>query len=99
MFQPNKYTALERLQLFKTVASIGVIKAALIEEQSLKGNPISGDVTLEMIHQFAEDIGFQKCEEDDCDLWFNAKKQWFMKHESKKICRMCAVMHGLDPEF
>lgn len=96
---PNKYTALERLQLFKTVASWGVLKAALIEECELSGEPLADAPTDEQILEFADLIGFRKCENADCDLWYNALKGWFARHEGKCLCRMCAVAEGLDVDF
>jgi hypothetical protein len=95
---PNKYTALERLQIFKPVASFGVLKAALIEEIQL-GNRLPIEITEENIIAFAIEVGFEKCEAEDCDLWFNARKEWFMMDEGQRICRMCAVLRGLEPEF
>ncbi|MDW8019817.1 MAG: hypothetical protein RMI34_07060, partial [Chloroherpetonaceae bacterium] len=58
---PNKYTALERLQIFKPVASFGVLRAALIEEIQL-GNRLPVEITEENIIAFATEIGFEKCE-------------------------------------
>ncbi|MCS7211075.1 MAG: hypothetical protein NZ844_05510 [Chloroherpetonaceae bacterium] len=95
---PNKYTALERLQIFKPVASFGVLRAALIEEIQL-GNRLPVEITEENIIAFATEIGFEKCEASDCDLWYNARKAWFMVDAGEKICRMCAVLRGLEPEF
>ncbi len=95
---PNKYTALERLQIFKPVASFGVLKAALLEEIEL-GNRLPVQITEENIILFALEVGFEKCEAEDCDLWYNARKGWFMEDEGQKICRMCAVLRGLEPEF
>ncbi|MFQ3596709.1 MAG: hypothetical protein SNJ55_11010 [Chloroherpetonaceae bacterium] len=96
---PNKYTALERLQLFKPVATWGVLKAALIEECELSGEPLSEEPTDEQIREFAELIGFKKCENEGCDLWYNAAKGWFAHHEEKNICRMCAVSEGIEVDF
>jgi|GEM_PF-931051 hypothetical protein len=96
---PNKYTALERLQLFKPVASWGVIKAALIEECELSGEPLLEEPTNEQIFEFADLVGFKKCENEACDLWYNARKGWFAFHNAKNICRMCAVQEGLDINF
>ncbi len=96
---PNKYTALERLQLFKPVATWGVLKAALIEECELSGEPLSEEPSDEQIREFADLIGFKKCEHEDCDLWYNAGKGWFVRHEETIICRMCAVAEGLDIDF
>lgn len=96
---PNKYTALERLQLFKSVASWGVLKAALIEECDLSGEPLGEEPTNEQIREFADLIGFQKCENAECDLWYNAAKGWFAHREGQNICRMCAVAEGIDVEF
>ncbi len=96
---PNKYTALERLQLFKPVATWGVLKAALIEECELSGEPMSEEPTDEQIREFADLVGFKKCENDACDLWYNDSKGWFAFHDGKNICRMCAVQEGLDINF
>jgi|YNPMSStandDraft_2_1061718.scaffolds.fasta_scaffold00594_10 hypothetical protein len=96
---PNKYTALERLQLFKPVATWGVLKAALIEECELSGEPLLEEPTHEQIYEFAELIGFKTCENETCDLWYNAAKGWFAHHNHKNICRMCAITEGLDVDF
>jgi hypothetical protein len=94
----NKYTALERLQYFKSVASIGALRAALIEESELAGEPCPNP-TDEMVTEFATMIGFARCDSDGCDLWYNKNKAWFMQEGSKNICRMCAQLKGLDPDF
>jgi hypothetical protein len=96
---PNKYTALERLQLFKSVATWGVLKSALLEECELSGEPLGEEPTDEQILEFADLVGFKKCENDECDLWYNNAKGWFAHHESKHICRMCAVAEGLEIDF
>ncbi len=96
---PNKYTALERLQLFKPVATWGVLKAALIEECELSGEPLGEEPTDAQIREFADLIGFKKCENDGCDLWYNADKGWFAHHDGKNICRMCAVAEGIEVDF
>ncbi|NTU50800.1 MAG: hypothetical protein HGA87_08030 [Desulfobulbaceae bacterium] len=95
---PNKYTALERLQHFKSVASFGVLRAALIEESGFAGEPCPNP-TDEMVFEFAEMVGFAQCDSDGCGLWYNKRKAWFVEDESKNICRMCAQMKGLDPDF
>lgn len=96
---PNKYTALERLQLFKPVATFGVIKAALIEECDLSGESLEGEPSDAQILEFAHLIGFEKCESEDCDLWYNAAKERFVRHNDKTICRMCAVVHNIEVDF
>ncbi len=96
---PNKYTALERLQLFKSVAAWGVLKSALIEECELLGEPLSEAPTDEQIREFADLIGFKKCDNEGCDLWYNAAKGWFVHHQGKNICRMCASIEGLEIDF
>ncbi len=96
--QPNKYTALERLQIFKPVASFGVLRAALIEESGFAGEPNPTPSDGEVI-EFAVLIGFEKCESLDCDLWYNARKGWFMQDNGENICRMCAVERNLEIEF
>ncbi len=96
---PNKYTALERLQLFKPVATWGVLKAALIEECILSGEPLPEAPTDEQILEFADLVGFKACENENCDLWYNAAKGWFVHYAGKNICRMCAIEAGLDVDF
>lgn len=98
MQEQNKYTALERLQFFKPVAAYGILKAALIEECELAGEPCP-EPTIEMVVEFTELIGFKPCEEEGCDLWFNDQNEWFVQAEGKKICRMCALMKGIKPDF
>jgi hypothetical protein len=95
---PNKYTALERLQLFKPVASLGVLRAALIEEAELSGEPLPNP-TDEQLMAFIDLAGFKKCDEEDCDLWYNDMKGWSVRHEGKTICRMCATLHGVEIDF
>ena len=94
----NKYTALERLQLFKSVASYGVIKAALVEESNLSGESCN-DPDDDMICEFANLIGYAKCENKDCDLWFNEQKACFYVHKGSKICRMCCKTMGITVDF
>lgn len=96
---PNKYTALERLQLFKPVATWGVLKVALIEECELSGEPLSEEPTYTQIIEFADLVGFKKCQNGECDLWYNAAKGWFARHEEKNICRMCAIAEGVEVDF
>jgi hypothetical protein len=90
---------LERLQLFKPVATVGVLKAALIEECEHAQEPLYGEPDAGQILEFAELIGFEKCESEDCDLWYNAAKEWFVRDGDKKICRMCAVARNLEVDF
>ena len=98
MQQENKYTALERLRFFKPVAAYGVLRNALIEESALAEEPCPNP-SVEAVAEFAELIGFKPCEEPDCELWFNEEKEWFAQYEDKKICRMCAMMKGLELDF
>jgi len=94
----NKYTALERLQLFKSVASFGVIKAALIEESKISGEMCENPDD-QMIEEFAALIGFGKCENHGCDLWFNKERECFLELDGRKTCRMCCIEKGLTVEF
>ncbi|MBC8044646.1 MAG: hypothetical protein IAF08_14515 [Rhizobacter sp.] len=93
---PNPYTALQRLTMFKPVASIGVLKAAYLESHS---SDSTASPSFESLTAFAHQHGFEKCDDETCDLWFNARKGWFVEKDGKKLCRMSALQSGLDPEF
>jgi hypothetical protein len=94
----NKYTALERLQLFKSVASFGVLRSALIEESEFSGEACP-DPDDGMVEEFASAVGFAKCESHDCDLWFNEERECFVEQDGKKICRMCCKTNGITVDF
>lgn len=91
--------------MFKPVASMGVLRTALIEEMGLKGVPVEQATDDEVI-AFARIHGFEKCENPECDLWYNARKAWFVtvgepdeSGATLSLCRHCAVQIGLEPEF